>query len=120
MLIIKNQCAQKGVCPHCQVMQDFKNNKELYSYNLLGLVGVALSYPINQQNKYFCSQFVAEVFEKSGLNLWGLPPALVTPNDFFSHPKFEIVYEGKLYDYPLLDKDPLFNISMNQFHKQGS
>jgi hypothetical protein len=85
------------------VIQSFNNNKDIYSYNLLGLVGVAVRRPINQRNKYFCSQFVAEVFEKSGLNLGDLPSALVTPNDFLMHPRFELVYEGRLYDYPLLD-----------------
>ncbi|WP_342782137.1 hypothetical protein [Psychrobacillus soli] len=85
------------------VIQSFNNNKDIYSYNLLGLVGVAVRCPINQRNKYFCSQFIAEVFEKSGLDLWNLPPTLVTPHDFFIHPRFELVYEGRLYDYPLLD-----------------
>ena len=99
-------------------IQNFINNKDLYSYNLLGLIGVVIRHPINQINKYFCSQFVAEVFEKSGLNLWNLPPALVTPNDFFMHPRFELVYEGRLYDYPLLNEEPLSDISMNQFHNR--
>lgn len=85
------------------VIQNFNLNKDKYSYNLLGLIGVAMDYPIHQENKYFCSQFVAEVFEKSGLNLWQLPPALISPDDFLKHPRFEVVYEGSLYKYPLLD-----------------
>jgi hypothetical protein len=85
------------------VIQSFDHQKDRYSYNLLGLVGVAVQIPIHQRDKYFCSQFVAEVFAKSGLNLWNLPPTLVTPHDFYQHPRFEIVYEGRLYDYPLLD-----------------
>lgn len=85
------------------VIQNFNLNKDKYSYNLLGLIGVAMDYPIHQENKYFCSQFVAEVFEKSGLNLWRLPPALISPDDFLKHPRFEVVYEGSLYKYPLLD-----------------
>lgn len=89
------------------VIHNFNNNKDTYSYNLLGLIGVAIGYPINPKNKFFCSQFVAEVFNKSGMGLWTLPPALVTPNDFLMHPNFETVYEGSLYDYPLLDKDYL-------------
>lgn len=92
-----------------EVIQSFDKNKERYSYNLLGLLGVAMQYPINQKNKYFCSQFVAEVFEKSGLQLWDLPSALISPNDFLMHPRFELVYEGNLYDYPLLD-DVLLSI----------
>lgn len=85
------------------VIQSFNNNKDIYSYNFLGLVGVAVRRPINQRNKYFCSQFIAEVFEQSGLDLWNLPPPLITPNDFLIHPRFELLYEGRLYDYPLLD-----------------
>lgn len=85
-----------------QTVQQFYQNRHIYSYNLLGLIGVVVHYPIMQKNKYFCSQFVAEVFERSGVELWHLPPALVTPNHFLSHPRFEIVYEGRLYDYPLL------------------
>ncbi|GAA0321215.1 hypothetical protein GCM10008967_09690 [Bacillus carboniphilus] len=90
-----------------KVIQSFDQHKDKYSYNLLGLVGVAVQRPIDQKNKYFCSQFVAEVFEKSGLNLWDLPPALVTPNDFLMHPRFDIVYEGSLYEYPLLNHELL-------------
>lgn len=97
-----------------KMIQSFTNNKDIYSYNLLGLVGVAIHHPINQRNKYFCSQFVSEVFENSGLDLWDLPSALVTPNEFLMHPRFESVYEGRLYDYPLLNKDFLGAFSMNQ------
>lgn len=102
------------------VIQSFNNNKDIYSYNLLGLVGVAKGHPINQRNKCFCSQFVAEVFEKSYLNLWDRSPALVAPDDFLMHPRFELVYEGRLYDYPLLDKESFSVISMNKIQKRGA
>lgn len=96
----------------------FENNKEIFSYNLFGLIGVLFRYPIAKRNAYFCSQFVAEVLKESGLNLWELPSALVTPNDFLIHPRFECVYEGKLYDYPLLDETILSstNVNRNFFH----
>ncbi|MCM3781606.1 hypothetical protein M3231_01350 [Neobacillus mesonae] len=92
------------------VIQKFIDNKDRFSYNLLGLVGVAVQYPIHQRNKYFCSQFVAEVLEKSGLKLWSLPPALITPYDFAMHPRFKLVYEGKLFDYPFLDHSKLARV----------
>ncbi|WP_205758472.1 hypothetical protein [Lysinibacillus sp. SGAir0095] len=94
------------------MIQCFNSNKDRYAYNLLGLVGVAIRIPINQKNKYFCSQFVAEVFKRSGLNLWDLPSALISPNDFLMHPRFELVYEGRLYNYPLLDYG-LLSVSPN-------
>jgi len=88
-----------------QTISDFERNKDQYTYNLIGLLGVLFQYPIGKKNSYFCSQFVSEVFRKSGIRLWDLPSALVQPNDFISHERFEHIYEGKLYDYPLLDQD---------------
>ena len=88
-------------------VENFKNNQDVYSYNLLGLLGVVFRRPIHPKNKYFCSQFVAEVFRHSGMHIWNMPTALVTPNDFLEHPRFEVVYEGLLYDYPLIDKNVL-------------
>ncbi|MFD1737140.1 hypothetical protein ACFSCX_11310 [Bacillus salitolerans] len=102
-LLLKIDVTSKEFVHIRNVIQYFNNNKELYTYNWLGLVGVAFRYPIHSRNKYFCSQFVAEVFEKSGLDLWNLPSTLVTPNDFLIHPRFQLVYEGRLYDYHLLD-----------------
>lgn len=106
-LLLKINVSSKEYIRIRNVIQGFNQNKDLYSYNLLGLFGVAVHHPVYQRNKYFCSQFVADVFETSGLNLWDRPSALITPNDFKEHPRFEIVYEGRLYDYPLLDQEML-------------
>lgn len=96
------------------IIQSFEKNKDYYSYNLIGLLGVLLQIPIAKKNAYFCSQFVAEVFQKSGLDFWNIPPALVTPNHFFSHLDFELIYAGKLYDYPLLEHSRLHRKSITQ------
>lgn len=98
-----------------KIVQVFTMNPNLYSYSLLGLVGVAMNYPIHIENKYFCSQFVSEVLTRSGVNLWNLPPTLVTPHDFMIHPTFEAVYEGRLYDYPKLNHEQL-SIPMDSFN----
>lgn len=112
--LLKMNVSSKEYFRIIDAIQDFKDNKNVYSYNFLGLIGVAIRRPIHRKNKYFCSQFVAEVFKKSGLHIWDIPPALVTPNDFLIHPRFEIVYEGRLYDYPLLDKELLSFFPMEQ------
>ncbi|WP_062353868.1 hypothetical protein [Bacillus kwashiorkori] len=93
-----------------EIIRYFDSNKDRYSYNLIGLLGVLFHHPVGRKNAYFCSQFVAEVFQRSGLDLWNLPPGLVTPNDFFMHHSFEIIYEGKLYEYPLLLTEMLINV----------
>ncbi|HEU5138663.1 MAG TPA: hypothetical protein VFT51_01725 [Bacillales bacterium] len=81
----------------------FQLRQKIYSYNLIGLLGVMLQYPIEMENAYFCSQFVAEVLKRGGVHLWNKSSALVTPGDFLEHASFQKIYEGKLYDYPLLE-----------------
>lgn len=114
-LLLKIDVSAKEYSCIRNVIQNFTRNKDMYSYNLLGLLGVAVQRPIIQRNKYFCSQFVAQVFENSDIPLWNLPSALVTPNDFLEHPRFEVVYEGKLYEYPLLNQ-----LQVNRFQLDHS
>jgi hypothetical protein len=92
-----------------QIVQYFKENEEKLTYNLPGLFGVLIRYPIKKKNAYFCSQFVAEVFLKSGVYFWDLPPELITPNHFFTNKNFEVIYEGRLYDCPFLVKEEIRN-----------
>ncbi|OBZ17964.1 hypothetical protein A7975_06005 [Bacillus sp. FJAT-26390] len=107
-----------------QTIRDFEKNKHLYSYNLIGLFGVLLDMDLQPVHSYFCSQFVAETMTKSGIPLWERPSALVTPNDFLNHPLFQVLYEGPLYDYPLLNRQRLGNHaktkwSLNQLLKRA-
>lgn len=88
-------------------VQSFQMEKQAYRYNLIGLLGLLMNLDIETKNAYFCSQFVSETLRKSGLSLWDRPSTLVTPNDFHCHPAFKTVYEGLLYDYPLLNRDRL-------------
>ncbi|WP_025688623.1 C40 family peptidase [Paenibacillus zanthoxyli] len=90
-----------------RTVRSFQKEKHVYRYNLIGLLGVLMNLDIKTKNAYFCSQFVSEALRKSGLSLWDRPSTLVTPNDFLHHPAFDIVYEGLLYDYPLLNRDRL-------------
>ncbi|OMF38470.1 hypothetical protein BK133_01655 [Paenibacillus sp. FSL H8-0548] len=90
-----------------QVIQTFKKNKDSYRYNLIGLLGVLFNVDLKLTDSYFCSQFVAEALRSSDVNLWERPSALVTPNDFLLHGKFEVVYEGLLYEYPRLNRKRL-------------
>lgn len=90
-------------------IQSFQRDRNHYRYNLVGLLGVVMKYGIEPKNAYFCSQFVAETLRSTGMALWNQPSSLVTPNDFYLHLGFEVVYEGFLYDYPLLNRKKLAN-----------
>ena len=77
----------------------FKLEKDKYKYSILGLIGVVLDRPIKREYRYFCSQFVSEVLENSGLHLIEKEPELVTPDDFRQCKELELVYSGKLNDF---------------------
>lgn len=77
----------------------FKANRERYSYNFLGILGVMVNIPVNSQNRYFCSQFIAYILERSGINLFHKSYGLVRPFDIRMCPKLKKVYKGKLINY---------------------
>ncbi|MDN4068305.1 hypothetical protein NYE70_16775 [Paenibacillus sp. FSL R5-0407] len=89
-----------------RVLQLFIRKDKKYLYNILGVIGIALKEPVEFSNSYFCSQFVAEILERSGIKLWNKLPALVTPDDFRQSERLDLIYEGKLSEY---DPDPLTN-----------
>lgn len=92
-------------------IREFEKNEQLYSYNLIGLFGVLLELDLRPAHSYFCSQFVAETMRKSGIPLWDRPSTLVTPDHFLNQPQFHVVYEGPLYNYPLLNRQKLVHHS---------
>lgn len=82
-----------------RVISVFEKNKGKLSYNLLGVVGVAMKERFEPQGSFFCSQFVAEVLIRSGLRFWDKDPSLITPEDIRSVAELKLIYEGKLFDY---------------------
>lgn len=77
----------------------FKQNKEAYSYNYLGLLGAAFNIPIRSRQRYFCSQFVAYILKKSGINIFHKSYVLIKPKDIRINPYLELIYQGRLSEY---------------------
>jgi hypothetical protein len=107
-----------------KIVREFEKNEHLYSYNLIGLVGVLLDWDLRTTHSYFCSQFVAETMRQSGIPVCNRPSTLVTPNDFLNHNQFHVVYEGLLYDYPQLNRQQLVHhsrakITVSQLRKRA-
>ena len=84
-----------------RVLHIFIRSRQKYMYNLLGVIGITLKEPVEFSNSYFCSQFVAEILQRSGIKLWDKLPALVTPDDFRQCEQLKLVYEGMLRNYKL-------------------
>lgn len=85
----------------------FKQNKNDYSYNFLGLIAVALNIPVKPKQRYFCSQFVAYVLEQSGIKIFNKNYALVKPRDIRLNPRLKSIYRGKLAEYRLAKEKSL-------------
>lgn len=77
----------------------FNRNKDAYSYNYLGLIGAAFNIPVRSKYRYFCSQFVAYILEKSGIYIFDKNYALIKPGDIRINPYLETIYQGKLSEY---------------------
>ncbi len=77
----------------------FKKKQKKYVYNFVGLFGVVFNTPLEIEGAYFCSQFVAEILRRSGIQLFEKPSSLVQPAEFLELDIFDPLYEGKLYEY---------------------
>ncbi|MDP4087696.1 MAG: hypothetical protein Q8930_00340 [Bacillota bacterium] len=77
-----------------RTLKEFESNKDKYRYNLLGLFYIAFKVDRYRKNHYFCSQFVAEVIQKSGIYDFSKPLNLVTVRDFLGIPNIHPIFEG--------------------------
>jgi hypothetical protein len=98
-VIYELQVTEREVEKMKRVLHIFIRSRQKYLYNILGIIGIALKEPVEFSNSYFCSQFVAEILERSGIKLWNKLPALVTPDDFRLSDRLQLIYEGKLSEY---------------------
>jgi Orthopoxvirus protein of unknown function (DUF830). len=87
-------------------IQHFLQYQDMYKYNLIGMLGVIFNIEWERRYAYFCSQFVATVFDRSGVRLVDKSPLLVTPGDLQQTRHMELIYHGKLHAYTGCDKVP--------------
>lgn len=80
-------------------------NRGLYKYDVRALVRMKVNRakPI-KNNRYVCSNFVADILEISGINIFEKPSYAIQPKDFLKNNRLNIVYEGKLSEYNNLKK----------------
>ena len=79
-------------------LNDFKEKGDKYGYDFLGLIGMYFNYEFDRENHYFCSQFVATVLKKSGIDLFNKPVKHVTPQDFAKCKALKCLYTGELHN----------------------
>ena len=78
------------------IIENIQNRKNLYNYNLIGLIAVALNVKIKREKCFYCAEFVKYVLEQSQvLEL----PDIVKPEDFEKVQGLNEVYKGILKEY---------------------
>lgn len=98
-VIYKLEITERELEKMKRILDVFIRNDNKFLYNILGVIGVSLKEPVEFSNSYFCSQFVAEILSRSGIELWDKLSVMVTPDDFRNNERLELIYEGKLFDY---------------------
>lgn len=67
-----------------------------FQYSVLGTFFCFFGIEYKRENKYFCSQFVAEALNEAGIIELTKSPALYHPVDFIKLPHLELCYKGTL------------------------
>lgn len=80
-------------------LAQFKQQKNQYKYSVLGLAYCYLGIPVKRKNKYFYSQFAAELLQRSGIQLFDKDESLVRPHDFLGLESGQVVYKGEIRNY---------------------
>ena len=81
----------------CSNLYDMIKNSSKYRYNLLGLCMAAFNVHVTFDNKFYCSEFVKYILEKSGIDV-SMLPSIVHPTDFMNMDNV-LLYEGVLRNY---------------------
>lgn len=81
------------------ILYDFESNQTLYHYAKWSVVFGMLRIPLKQKNRYFCSQFVAEVLERSRAIQLKKNSNFYFPCDFGKLTELSLIFQGNLRDY---------------------
>jgi len=74
-------------------------NRKQYLYDVKALVYLSVNKPRQKDYRYVCSHFVADMLQKSDINILDKEPHEVRPNDFYDLDHLQLEYEGLLCNY---------------------
>lgn len=80
-------------------ISEVSNNRKEYDYDVKALVYLSINKPRQKDYKYVCSNFVADMLEKSDIKILNKPYYEVRPNDFYNLKELNLEYEGLLSKY---------------------
>ncbi len=81
------------------ILDDRISHKNEYKYDFVGMVLRFFHIPVCFENKFVCSQFVAEILEEGHVINFEKPSYFVNARDFDNLSELKEVYEGLYLDY---------------------
>lgn len=79
-----------------EIIENIQEKKNLYRFNLIGLLAVTLNVRIKREKCFYCAEFVKYVLEESDVTSL---PEVIKPNDFEQVEGLDVVYKGILKEY---------------------
>lgn len=99
--IYKFEVTEHQYDKYLKTIRHFKNNTDVYSYNILGLLTIPFGIPIRRKHRFVCSQFVAYVLNRCKIAEFSKDISLITPEDFRYLQGGELIYSGNLKNFSL-------------------
>lgn len=87
-----------------KMIDHFRAESKMYSYNVLGLFGIVFGIPVHRKNRFICSQFVAHILQECEIASFYKDLCLVIPDDFRHLDNATLVYQGDMKNAKV-DKD---------------
>lgn len=84
-------------------IDEMYKEKEKYKFNIIGLAIALFRIQPKFKNRFYCSEFVRYILEKSGINPEGLEN-VIRPQDFLNMKTDKLEYEGLLCQYDAKEK----------------
>jgi hypothetical protein len=76
-----------------------KKNRDKFDYDRRALLCIPLHVNRQRPFKYVCSNFVATMLDRSGINILDKPSYNVKPNDYYDLEGLNLEYEGLISHY---------------------
>ncbi len=74
----------------------FMEHQEEFKFSALGIIACKFGIAWQRKNKYFCSQFVAEILRRSGAAELPKTDCLMRPSDYMTLPSVIKIFEGDI------------------------
>lgn len=80
-------------------LENWYKNRDNYSYSYLGLLLASVNRPLERENRYYCSEFVAKVFTDCNIRELNRNIHTYRPHYFEELEDKDLIYEGLFVDY---------------------